>query len=165
VEELEFLVDLKVEEGRAAGFSSGLAIGKRYGLLRREEEVEAVATPIREERSRLQISCREFRDEVMSLEVRLRDALEDTAKLRGEVGRLAAALAEERRSRIRSRRSPTPEPPGCSWFTEDDDFPEWDNVQESRRRNNNNSNSRSPLKKVVGMFSNVFGHDSRHTPL
>jgi hypothetical protein len=165
VEELEFLVELKMEEGRSAGFSSGLTIGKRFGLLLRQQEVEEVATPLKEECFRLKAAIREFQDQVEVLETRLRDSTDNTAKLRGEVGRLSAALAAERRSSLRRRRSPTPEPPGDSWFAEDEGFPEWDTVQEGRRRNNNGSSNRSPLKKVVGIVSNVFGQDSRHTPL
>jgi cell division septum initiation protein DivIVA len=155
-------VAMKTEEGRAAGFSSGLALGKRSGLLSCQQEVEEVAIPLRENVFTSSREVRRLQERIAFLEAKLEEAEASVKKSRKEADQLTSFLIEARQPASCRRRSTIPpqfeDGPDISWFIIDDDSSEWEEDRAKKR-----AAEPSAFKRVAGLISNVFGPDSRNT--
>ena len=147
---------MKTEEGRAAGFSSGLALGKRSGALSCQQEVEEVAVPLRENAFTSSREVRKLQERVAELEAKLEEAEESARKLRKESDQLASAFREARQPSCCRSRSWIPpvfeKDHDMSWFIVDEGFPEYEALQAKKR-----ATEQSTIKRVAGIVSNVFG--------
>ena len=147
---------MKTEEGRAAGFSSGLALGKRSGALSCQQEVEEVAVPLRENAFTSSREVKRLQEKVAMLEAKLEEAESSVKKLKKEADQLTSAFREAcQPSCCRSRSWIPPvfeKDHDMSWFIVDDGFPEYEVLQAKKR-----AAEPSALKKVAGLVSNAFG--------
>ncbi len=160
LEELDFLLKLKTENGRSAGFASGIEVGQRIGHLAKMEAVELATLPLRERVRDQFATILELQGDVQELTTTLKD-------VRATVRRLESSAKAEKASSQALSPSRSALRPGSgartgsivTWSLDNDSI-DWDAVPSPNR-----SQSCSPLRSMAERMSSAFGLDSRNSSI